>query len=55
LQFEASLSKQFARPYLKKILHKKRVGGMAQGVGPDFKLQYHKHTHTQRQQVDSEG
>jgi hypothetical protein len=22
--------------------HKKRAGGVAQGVGPEFKLQYHK-------------
>jgi hypothetical protein len=30
------------RPYLKKNLHKKRAGGMAQGIGPEFKPQYHK-------------
>jgi hypothetical protein len=24
----------------------KRAGGMAQGVGPEFKSQYHTHTHT---------
>jgi hypothetical protein len=30
-----------ARPYLK-IPFKKRAGGKAQGVGPEFKLQYHK-------------
>jgi hypothetical protein len=29
------------RPYIKKTLHKKRAGGVAQGVGPDFKPQYH--------------
>jgi hypothetical protein len=28
------------RPYLKKILHKKRAGGVAQGEGPEFKPQY---------------
>jgi hypothetical protein len=28
------------RPYLKKTLHKKRAGGVAQGVGPEFKPQY---------------
>jgi hypothetical protein len=28
------------RPYLEKIHHKKRAGGMVQGVGPEFKLQY---------------
>jgi hypothetical protein len=30
------------RPYLEKTHHKKRAGGVAQGVGPEFKLQYHK-------------
>jgi hypothetical protein len=29
------------RPYLDKTLHKKRAGGVAQGVGPEFKPQYH--------------
>jgi hypothetical protein len=30
-----------ARPYLKKKKnHKKRTGGVAQGVGPEFKPQY---------------
>jgi hypothetical protein len=28
------------RPYLKKKIHKKRAGGVVQGVGPEFKLQY---------------
>jgi hypothetical protein len=28
------------RPYLKKTHHKKRADGVAQGVGPEFKLQY---------------
>jgi hypothetical protein len=28
--------------YLKKILNKNRDGGVAQGVGPEFKPQYHK-------------
>jgi hypothetical protein len=51
LQFEASLGRQFKRPYLEKSLHKtkqnetkqnkKRAGGVAPGVGPEFKLQYH--------------
>jgi hypothetical protein len=27
------------RPYLEKILHRKRAGGMAQDVGPEFKPQ----------------
>jgi hypothetical protein len=29
-------------PISKKNHHKKRAGGVAQGVGPEFKLQYHK-------------
>jgi hypothetical protein len=29
------------RPYLEKTLHK-RAGGVAQGVGPEFKPQYRK-------------
>jgi hypothetical protein len=28
------------RPYLEKTHHKKGVGGVAQGVDPEFKLQY---------------
>jgi hypothetical protein len=28
------------RPYLEKTYYKKRGGGVAQGVGPDFKPQY---------------
>jgi hypothetical protein len=30
------------RPYLETLLHKKRSGGVAQGVGPEFKPQYHR-------------
>jgi hypothetical protein len=29
-------------PILKKTHHKKRAGEVAQGVGPEFKLQYHR-------------
>jgi hypothetical protein len=29
------------RPYLEKTQHKKRDGGVAQGVGPEFKPQNH--------------
>jgi hypothetical protein len=29
-------------PYLKKNPLQKRAGGVAQGVGPEFKPQYHK-------------
>jgi hypothetical protein len=28
--------------YFEKLHHKKRGGGMVQGVGPEFKPQYHK-------------
>jgi hypothetical protein len=28
------------RPYLEKTHHKKRTGGVDQGVGPEFKPQY---------------
>jgi hypothetical protein len=28
------------RPYLEKTHHKKRAGGVAQDVSPEFKLQY---------------
>jgi hypothetical protein len=40
------LGKQFAWPYPKKKNHKKRTGGLAQDVGPEFKPQYHTHTYT---------
>jgi hypothetical protein len=36
----------FSRPYVEKIHHKKGLGGMAQGVGPEFKLQYRKKKRT---------
>jgi hypothetical protein len=37
--------KQLTRPYLEDIHHKKRAGGVAQGVDPEFKPQYqHKKT-----------
>jgi hypothetical protein len=40
-QKEASLGKWFERPYLKNTHHKKkRAGIVAQGEGPEFKLQY---------------
>jgi hypothetical protein len=45
LQFEANPGKLFKRPYFggkKKTLHKKKAGGVAQGVGPEFKPQYQK-------------
>jgi hypothetical protein len=43
LQFGASLGKQLSRPYLeKKPFIKTRASGGAQGIGPEFKLQYRK-------------
>jgi hypothetical protein len=42
LQFKAHLGKKFVRPYHEKKNHKKRAGGVAQGVGPEFKTQYPK-------------
>jgi hypothetical protein len=38
LQFKASLDKQFERHYLEKNPSQKRAGGVAQGVGPEFKI-----------------
>jgi hypothetical protein len=35
-------------PISKKIQHKKKAGGVAQGIGPEFKSQYHTHTHTHK-------
>jgi hypothetical protein len=32
------------RPYLEKTFTKKRAGGVAQGVGPEFKPEYHTYT-----------
>jgi hypothetical protein len=39
LRFKASLGKQLERPYLEKTLHNKKAGGVAQGVGLEFKPQ----------------
>jgi hypothetical protein len=44
LQFEASLGKQFVKPYLEKPITKNWAGGVAQGEGPEFKPQYCKKT-----------
>jgi hypothetical protein len=38
----ASLGKEFMRPYLQKTLHKKGLTGVAQGRGLEFRPQYHK-------------
>jgi hypothetical protein len=35
-------AKLFVRPYLKKKHSQKRTGGVTQGVGLEFKPQYHK-------------
>jgi hypothetical protein len=50
-QFEASLGKKFKRPYLERTHHKKRAGGVAQGVGPEFKSQNCKKTKTKKQWI----
>jgi hypothetical protein len=44
LQSQTSLGKWFVRPYLKKKkpITKKRADGVVQGIGPNFKPQYHK-------------
>jgi hypothetical protein len=36
------MDKEFARPYLKKNPSQERTGGVAQGIDPEFNLQYHK-------------
>jgi hypothetical protein len=50
LQFKASLGKQFVRPHLEKNPSQKRAGGVAQGIGPEFKLQYHTQKKSQNKQ-----
>jgi hypothetical protein len=35
---------KFMRPYIKKHPSQKSTGGVAQGVGSEFKSQYHKKT-----------
>jgi hypothetical protein len=37
-----------ARPYLKRTHHKKRAGGVVQGVGLEFKPQYHQQNKTKQ-------
>jgi hypothetical protein len=36
------------RPYLENTHQKKRAGGVTQGVGPEFKPQYHKKNKTKQ-------
>jgi hypothetical protein len=43
---KSAQANSFARPYLEKTLHKKMAGRVAQGVGPEFKSQYHKNKKT---------
>jgi hypothetical protein len=40
-QLKPALGKLSIRPYLEKHTSQKSTGGAAQGVGPDFKPQYH--------------
>jgi hypothetical protein len=40
--FEASLDKYFRENLSQKNPSQKRAGGVVQGVGPEFKPQYHK-------------
>jgi hypothetical protein len=54
LWFEASQGKWFKKPYLEKTIHqrkkKKRVGGVARGIGSVFKHQYRKTTTTTKKE-----
>jgi hypothetical protein len=38
-------------PILKKTITKKRTSGVAQGAGPEFKLQYHKNQHQTNKRI----
>jgi hypothetical protein len=44
LWFKASPGNYFQETVSQKTLHKNRIGGVAQGEGPEFKPQYHTHT-----------
>jgi hypothetical protein len=44
-----------ARNHISKNPFQKRSGGMAQGVGPEFKLQYHKTNKKQNKQTHACG
>jgi hypothetical protein len=46
---KAAQAKKFERPCLEKNQHKKRAGGVAQVVGPEFKPQYHKKRERERE------
>jgi hypothetical protein len=60
LRFEASPGKQIARPHLTKKKKKKKpsqksAGGVAQGVGPEFKPQYWRGKYTKGWGLGSSG
>jgi hypothetical protein len=55
LRFEASLGKQFLRSYLKKTHHKKRAGGVAQAVGPEFKPRHCKEEKKRKKKKEAEN
>jgi hypothetical protein len=40
IMFQSQPQQIVLRPCLKKTHHEKRAGGVAQGVGPEFKPQY---------------
>jgi hypothetical protein len=40
------------RPFLEKTHHLKRAGIVAQGVGPEFTLQYHKKRKTRKEKKE---
>jgi hypothetical protein len=42
------------KPYHDKILHKKKAGGVAQGVGPEFKPQCHKKEEEEEEKEEEE-
>jgi hypothetical protein len=39
------------RPFLEKIHHEKKAGGVTQGVSPEFKLQYHKKKRKEKKKI----
>jgi hypothetical protein len=55
LRFKANPCKQFSIPYLEKILHKKGAVGVPQGVGPEFKPQYHKKKKKKKEALEGIG
>jgi hypothetical protein len=43
------------RPYLKKTQSQKRAGGVVQGIGPEFKPQYHQNKTKQNKTPRMDG